>query len=86
MKHDSDQEASRHAGNWIGVGTAIGAALFVLTDEPLWIALGVALGAALDWRKSQSVWRLSRWRAGSALAQRPPAITTHQNIKTGSQF
>jgi hypothetical protein len=53
MKHDSDQETSRHAGNWIGVGTAIGAALFVLTDEPLWIALGVALGAALDWRKSQ---------------------------------
>ena len=28
-------------GNWIGVGTAIGAALFVLTDEPLWIALGL---------------------------------------------
>ena len=53
MKQDADQETGRHAGNWIGVGTAIGAALFVLTDEPLWIALGVALGAALDWRKSQ---------------------------------
>lgn len=49
MKTDADQETGRHAGNGIGVGTAIGAALFVLTDEPLWIALGVALGAALDW-------------------------------------
>ena len=53
MKHDSDQETSRRSGNWIGVGTAIGAALFALTDEPLWIALGVVLGAALDSRKSQ---------------------------------
>ena len=53
MKHDSDQETIRHAGNWIGVGTAIGAALFALTDEPLCIALGVVLGAALDSRKSQ---------------------------------
>ena len=53
MKKDVDQESGGNAGNWIGVGTAIGAALFVLTDEPLWIALGVALGAALDWRKSQ---------------------------------
>ena len=53
MKQDPDQETDGHAGNGIGVGTAIGAALFVLTDEPLWIALGVALGAALDWRKSQ---------------------------------
>jgi len=53
MKQDLDQETGRNAGNWIGVGTAVGAALFVLTDEPLWIALGVVLGAALDWRKSQ---------------------------------
>ena len=60
MKQDPNQETGRHAGNWIGVGTAIGAALFVLTDEPLWIALGVALGAALDWRKFQKVRRLSR--------------------------
>ena len=36
-------------GNGIGVGTAIGAFLFVLTREPVWIALGVAIGAALDW-------------------------------------
>ena len=49
MKQAPDQEAGRHAGNGIGVGTAIGAALYVLTDEPLWIALGVALGGALDW-------------------------------------
>ena len=40
------------AGNGIGVGTAIGAVLFVLTNDPVWIALGVALGAALGWRKS----------------------------------
>ena len=40
------------AGNGIGVGTAIGAVLFVLTNDPVWIALGAALGAALGWRKS----------------------------------
>ena len=38
-------------GNGIGVGTAIGAFLFVLTREPVWIALGVAIGAALDWER-----------------------------------
>ena len=37
--------------NWIGVGTAIGAALYVATNEPVWIAVGVAIGAALGWRK-----------------------------------
>jgi len=40
-----------HTGNWIGVGTAVGAAVFVITNEPVWIALGVAIGAALGWRK-----------------------------------
>ena len=54
MKKDADQETGANAGNWIGVGTALGAALFVLTNEPLWMALGVTLGAALDWRKSKS--------------------------------
>ena len=39
------------AGNGIGVGTAIGSVLFVLTNDPVWIALGVALGAAFGWRK-----------------------------------
>ncbi len=40
-----------NTGNWIGVGTAIGAAAFAFTNEPVWIALGVAIGAALGWRK-----------------------------------
>jgi len=40
-----------HAGNWIGVGVAIGTALFVATNEPVWIAVGVAIGAAVGWRK-----------------------------------
>jgi hypothetical protein len=46
---------SNNAGNWIGVGTAIGAAVFAATNEPVWIAVGVAMGAALGsgWRKSK---------------------------------
>ena len=39
-----------NSGNWIGVGTAIGAAVFATTNEPVWIAVGVAIGAALGWR------------------------------------
>ena len=42
---------SYNAGNWIGVCTAIGAALFAVTNEPTWIAVGVAIGAALGVRK-----------------------------------
>ena len=42
---------SNNAGNWIGVGTAIGAAVFFATNEPVWIAVGVAIGAAPGWRK-----------------------------------
>ena len=30
---------SDKAGNWIGVGVAIGAVIFALTNEPVWIAL-----------------------------------------------
>lgn len=48
---DKKPKNSDDAGNWIGVGIAIGAALFVLTKDPVWIALGVAIGAALGWRK-----------------------------------
>ena len=40
-----------NAGNWIGVCTAIGAALFAATNEPTWLAVGVAIGAALGIRK-----------------------------------
>ena len=42
---------SNNTGNWIGVGTAIGAAVFAVTNEPVWLAEGVAVGAALGWRK-----------------------------------
>ena len=43
-----------NGGNWIGVGTAIGVAVFAVTNEPVWIAVGVAIGAALGWRKTKN--------------------------------
>ena len=45
------ERAFDNAGNWVGVGTAIGAAVFAVTKEPVWIGVGVAIGAALGWRK-----------------------------------
>ena len=42
---------SNNAGNWIGVCTAVGVALFAATNEPTWLAVGVAIGAALGVRK-----------------------------------
>jgi len=39
---------NKNSGNWIGVGVAIGAVVFVLTQEPVWIAVGVAIGAAIE--------------------------------------
>ena len=42
---------SNKVGSWIGVCTAIGAALFAATNEPTWLAVGVAMGAALGIRK-----------------------------------
>jgi glutaredoxin len=42
-----------NSGQWIGVGTAIGAAVFAATNEPVWIAVGVAIGAALSLRKPE---------------------------------
>ena len=41
----------KNTGSWIGVGTAIGAAVFAVTNEPTWIAVGVAMGAALSLNK-----------------------------------
>ena len=41
----------RNSGAWIGVGTAIGVAVYAITNEPTWIAVGVAVGAALSWQK-----------------------------------
>ena len=49
----SKRKDSNSAGNWIGVGTAIGAVIFAATNEPTWLAVGVAIGAALSWRKSK---------------------------------
>ena len=40
-----------NAGAWVGLGTAIGAAVFAATNEPVWIAIGVAIGAALSSKK-----------------------------------
>tara|TARA_X000001036_G_scaffold245227_1_gene228742 strand:- start:512 stop:697 length:186 start_codon:yes stop_codon:yes gene_type:complete len=45
---------SNNGGIWIGVGTAIGAAVFAATNEPVWIAVGVAMGAALSRRKPEN--------------------------------
>ena len=41
----------KNTGGWIGVGTAIGAAVFAATNEPVWIGIGVAIGAALSFKK-----------------------------------
>ena len=45
---------SDNSGNWIGIGTAIGAVVYSVTNEPVWIAVGVAIGAALGWRKPKN--------------------------------
>ena len=42
---------SNNAITLIGVGTAIGVAIFALTNEPTWIAVGVAVGAAISYKK-----------------------------------
>ena len=54
MKANKDSENSNFAGNWMGVGAALGGLVFVLTSEPVWIAVGVAIGAALDWKKPKN--------------------------------
>ena len=46
---------SDNSGNWIGVGTGIGAAVFAATKEPTWLAVGVAIGAALSKRKPKDL-------------------------------
>jgi len=53
MKSNIKNKDPDSSGNWIGVGTAIGAAIFAATGEPTWIAVGVAIGAALDWQKTK---------------------------------
>ena len=39
------------AGNWIGVGAALGVAIFTITNEPVWISIGVVFGAALGFKR-----------------------------------
>ena len=53
MKSNIKNKDPDSSGNWIGVGTAIGAAIFAATGEPTWIAVGVAIGAALGWQKTK---------------------------------
>tara|TARA_B100001758_G_scaffold205897_1_gene186379 strand:+ start:235 stop:447 length:213 start_codon:yes stop_codon:yes gene_type:complete len=48
---DNKENSRSNKGEWIGIGVAFGAVVFVLTNEPLWIAAGVVIGAAFDWQK-----------------------------------
>ena len=45
------QNNSNNSGAWIGVWTAIGAAVFASTNQPVWLAVGVAIGAAFSLQK-----------------------------------
>jgi hypothetical protein len=48
------KKSLRNSGAWVGVGTAIGVAVYAVSNEPTWIAVGVAIGAALSWRRPDS--------------------------------
>ena len=45
------RKSLNNSGTSVGVGAAIGATIYAITNEPTWIAVGVAVGAALSWRK-----------------------------------
>ena len=47
MKHKN----SNNSRAWIGICTAIGAAVFASTNQPVWLAVGVAIGAAFSLQK-----------------------------------
>ena len=51
---NKNPDSIKSTGDWIGVGAAIGAAVFALTNEPIWIAVGVTVGAAFSWKKSKN--------------------------------
>ena len=51
-KKDNKSKSTYNTRVWVGVGTAIGIAVFAATNEPVWIAVGVAIGAALSQRKT----------------------------------
>ena len=40
-------------GNWIGIGVAVGVAIFTLTNEPFWISVGVVFGAGLGFKRKK---------------------------------
>ena len=42
---------SSNGTQWVGAGSAIGVAVFAVTNEPTWIAVGVTIGAAFSSRK-----------------------------------
>jgi hypothetical protein len=48
------KKSFNNPGSMIGVGTAIGAAVFAASGEPVWLAVGIALGAALSWQKPKN--------------------------------
>ena len=48
------QKATPNNGTWIGVGAAVGVAVFAATKDPTWIAVGVAIGAALSWKRPKT--------------------------------
>tara|TARA_B100000242_G_scaffold213578_1_gene155601 strand:- start:679 stop:837 length:159 start_codon:yes stop_codon:yes gene_type:complete len=48
---ENKRKGLNNSGAWVGVGTAIGVAIYANTNEPTWVAVGVAVGAALSWRK-----------------------------------
>ena len=50
MKHKN----SNNSRAWIGICTAIGAAVFASTNQPVWLAVGVAIGAAFSWQKPKN--------------------------------
>ena len=53
-KKDNKSKGTFNTGIWVGVGTAIGIAVFAATNEPVWIAVGVAIGAAVGSRKPKN--------------------------------
>ena len=42
------KKSFKKMGSMVGIGTAMGAAIFAATNEPVWLAVGVALGAAIS--------------------------------------
>ena len=41
--------SSEPSNPWVGLVTAIVAAVFAVTKDPVWVGMGVAVGAALGW-------------------------------------